>query len=473
MKKIETFHLEPGMVVAKPVLEGALVLVDIGVELDLRTIQILQRRNGIDTVYIEDNELTLEPDMVNTLPVELIFERNLVRNIGIDSYDALSEYTPMVDYDRECLLPKAMAYVESNLKLYPLTEFYNELASETTKIFSEFRNLSGVFEHDIEIIVSAILEKSRKHPRELFDLLTNYTPANYIVSHSINVTMLSLILGIRAGFDEETLMLLGMGALLHDIGMLLIDQPIWNEKRKLNEDEMFEIKKHTVYGIDTILDKTNLPKEVGYVAYLHHERMDGSGYPRGKKYNIIDKLTQLVSVCDVFEAIISPRPYRKYHSATNALFSLKYECKNMFNPYYIELLIDYIKEEIDDNIISDLEMMKKQRLSGKSILLICDKEKDFSPILINSLMKYGLNVDLKYSDSDNISLSDQDIVLLSSNSPDLLLRKIKDGTEDYYSIPILIFDTKEKFRQKNIYVLENPLFVDALNSVIRILSKSF
>ena len=104
---------------------------------------------------------------------------------------------------------------------------------------------------------------------------------DYTFHHSVKTTILALVLGIASGYSEQKLIELGMGALMHDIGKIKIAEVILYKKTPLTDAEFAEITQHTTYGFDILRKNNDLSLLSAHVAFQHHEKWDGSGYPRG------------------------------------------------------------------------------------------------------------------------------------------------------------------------------------------------
>lgn len=158
---------------------------------------------------------------------------------------------------------------------------------------------------------------------------------DYTLEHSVNVCILSLIIGISMELNYDGLMDLGVGAILHDIGKMLIPKEILNKPGALTVEEYEIVKKHTTYGYE-ILKKSNKISEIAAeVALCHHERLDGNGYPLGKKVNRISTYSRIVAICDVYDALTSDRIYKKKIEAHKAL---EYICKMVYTQFDIEIV---------------------------------------------------------------------------------------------------------------------------------------
>ena len=132
----------------------------------------------------------------------------------------------------------------------------------------------------------------------------------YTFAHSVNVAILSLMVGRAQGYSRSQLLELGTGALLHDIGKCMVPQEILQKPGELNAEEFQAIKKHTELGFNTLRTQFGVGLLVAHVAFQHHERLDGTGYPRGLRGQDIIEYARLVAVADVYDAVTSDRVYR-------------------------------------------------------------------------------------------------------------------------------------------------------------------
>ncbi|WP_444998051.1 HD-GYP domain-containing protein [Aliikangiella sp. IMCC44359] len=139
-----------------------------------------------------------------------------------------------------------------------------------------------------------------------------------VAEHSFNVSILSIGFAKSLGFSEAQLEDIGMAALFHDIGQVKVDQKIILKKGKLNQNEKAEVSKHTQYGFEILSAKSGLTPSCIDVAYSHHERLSGQGYPRGLKGDQISTNVRIVSIIEVFDSLTSHQTYRKGMSVMDA-----------------------------------------------------------------------------------------------------------------------------------------------------------
>ncbi len=146
---------------------------------------------------------------------------------------------------------------------------------------------------------------------QLFSFLNNLQYFDdYTYSHSVNVSLVSYTLGQWLGYSGEELQCISVAGLLHDIGKTKVSIDLLNKKEKLTTEEFNEIKKHCVYGF-RIIEKQNIPYNVKMAVLMHHEKIDGSGYPMGLKGDEINDYAKIIAIADIYDAMTSERPYRK------------------------------------------------------------------------------------------------------------------------------------------------------------------
>lgn len=133
---------------------------------------------------------------------------------------------------------------------------------------------------------------------------------NNLFAHCVNVAVLSLIVGKTLGYSHQQLYELGIGAMLHDIGKCRVDQQILNKPGRLTPAEYDQVKKHAEYGFEMLRNEYGLSTMSAHIAFQHHERMDGSGYPRRLKGTEIIEYARIVAVCDMFDSMTSDQVYR-------------------------------------------------------------------------------------------------------------------------------------------------------------------
>jgi HD-GYP domain-containing protein (c-di-GMP phosphodiesterase class II) len=136
------------------------------------------------------------------------------------------------------------------------------------------------------------------------------SPAAYTATHLLNVAMLAMGVSERFGFSEEYVLDIGVAALLFDAGTARVPAEILMKPGELTEEERDTIKQHPIYGARVLLGSEENLDLAAIVAYEHHLRIDGGGYPRLRFPRQMHMASRLIQICDVYDAIRTPRPYR-------------------------------------------------------------------------------------------------------------------------------------------------------------------
>lgn len=212
--------------------------------------------------------------------------------------------------------------------------------------FDKVKNLSYVAIKYLDInklilcsksLVKSIVDSSND---KLLNVLFEYDESTYL--HSINVANLAVVVGIKMELSIKQLHYLAMGALLHDIGKVNIPSEIINKPGKLTEEEYDIVKQHPWFGYKAICDSLELSSAVKQIVYQHRENYDGSGYPN-KLYGLNSyRLARLVHICDVYEALVAVRPYKKSLPRRTVRKILLDGSGTLFDPILLKLFLDTI-----------------------------------------------------------------------------------------------------------------------------------
>lgn len=172
--------------------------------------------------------------------------------------------------------------------------------------------------------LTMIIDDLSRNPNAMIMLTDISVTDLYLYQHSLNVCIYTTMLGIAQGYSSSELTTLGLGALLHDIGKTKIPLDILTKPGKLLDSEFEAMKRHAEYGYKLLKDEPNIPLLSAHCAFQHHERVNGSGYPRGISGNEIHEFARWIGVVDSYDAMTTNRVYRSAllpHEAMEVLYT--------------------------------------------------------------------------------------------------------------------------------------------------------
>lgn len=300
MKKVKVKSLKGNEILALPIVtDGGTVLIHADVELKPELINRAIRL-GIKSLYIKD------------YPEEVINKENY-NHIVISSEDDYDDvYNEGQDVsDSECADVKNEKKTEYNNK-YIENHIYKveETAINSRTIIKNVLE-KHIYRHNSDLkIIGEQAEKIIESVIEEPEVITNITEMRNIstdmYTHCINVCALSTIMALRLKMSEKQVRNISIGAILHDIGLRYIKVPYMNTNETyMNVKDALEYKKHTIFGYSSLQDEGWIPDIAKEIILLHHERIDGKGYPFQHKGDKIKTEVKLVSLCDDFESLIS------------------------------------------------------------------------------------------------------------------------------------------------------------------------
>ena len=164
--------------------------------------------------------------------------------------------------------------------------------------------------------------------------------------HTRRVAMLAVELGERLGLSPSRLRSLAIGGLLHDIGKLSMPDSILQKPGPLDDDEFDVVKLHPERGRELLNELGGFDETVAGLVLDHHERLDGSGYPRGLTGAELDLATRILAVCDVYDALVSPRVYRSAWPREKALALLRDESDVAFDARCVSALEELVSQPV-------------------------------------------------------------------------------------------------------------------------------
>lgn len=235
------------------------------------------------------------------------------------------------------------AYIEDDLShdIHIKNVISDELRVQAVKSMKAIYNAPGDVSrtlNTVEYLAKSIMLEILNSKSVMVNMIDIKTFDDYMYSHSVNVAVLSSVIGMALHLDLKKIERLTTAALLHDIGKVFIPKDILN-KEKISEDELNLIKSHSEKGYRYIKQHYNVPV-TAYVGILqHHERFDGKGYPDGKKGEDISSFARIISICDAYDNLIGERPNKKAYIPSEAIEYIMANNGQIFDPRLVKIFL--------------------------------------------------------------------------------------------------------------------------------------
>lgn len=315
MKKVEVSMLQEGMILGAPVVDstGIIELLSRGTVLTKRHIELISRLDILALDILDSADETDEPVDLDLNKIKLEAEKSGAK------FDADKLSSVLEEIENQVYPPAPRNVVNRNMEVnvltgegnVPIDVRHEKAISESKLIFEKIRN-SGELDLDhIRSNLEEILPDMIRNNDVLMRLNQLKKMDDYTFQHSLRVSILATMIGKWMGYTQLEILELGEAALLYDIGKMSIPDFVLQKKTEVNPDEYELIKKHPQFGYSILLKTPGVTANMKYAALHHHERMDGSGYPLRLKAGQIHEFAKIIMVCDVFDAMISDRPYKK------------------------------------------------------------------------------------------------------------------------------------------------------------------
>lgn len=217
---------------------------------------------------------------------------------------------------------------------------YKEATGAVHRLLEDVRLGKQVELEHIEPVTEKIVNSVFRNKDALISLTRIKHRDQYTFMHCVSVSGLMASFALDRGMERERIRQLVMGGLLHDVGKMKVPLDILNKPGPLTDEEFAIMQGHAQHGIDLLAGMAGLSKDAMDVVALHHERIDGSGYPNGLKGNEISQVGQMSSIIDVYDALTSVRVYK---DAWEPSFTLKKLLEWSGSQFDKELVGNYIR----------------------------------------------------------------------------------------------------------------------------------
>ncbi|MBI4777501.1 HD-GYP domain-containing protein [Candidatus Desantisbacteria bacterium] len=202
--------------------------------------------------------------------------------------DALANVPPMLSDETQKEAMKIIHYTINNIKMGKVVD-----------------------DKEVKRLIKNMVEEIIANQDAMLNLIKIKSHDEYTFSHSVNVCMIATLIGVRQQLPINTIEELAFGAMLQDLGKIRVSDEILFKLGRLNEKEMEEIKKHPLYSQQILSENTRIGELPKKIAYQHHERWHGQGYPMRISEEDIELLARITAIADVYDALTTDRPYRK------------------------------------------------------------------------------------------------------------------------------------------------------------------
>ncbi|MBF0566707.1 MAG: HD-GYP domain-containing protein [Nitrospirae bacterium] len=263
--------------------------------------------------------------------------------------------------------------VPINEEIKRAKEVKDEAKKLVVNILEEVRLGKHIETEKVGSVVTEMADSVFRNQDALISLSRIKLMDEYLFFHSVSVCVLMISFCRIMGVDRATINNVGVGALLHDIGKTKTPPEILNKPGKLSDNEFQIMKLHSSHSYKILLANGGIPEVGLQVAHEHHERYDGSGYPRGLRGEAISKYGQMAAIVDVYDAITSDRCYHKGLQPSDAVRKLfewsKFHFNNELVQYFIKCVGIYPVGTLvrldDDNLAVVTEVGRKNLTTPK------------------------------------------------------------------------------------------------------------
>ena len=235
-----------------------------------------------------------------------------------------------------------LARIKTHLRL----KLFQDNLEDLVKLRTEALELEIVQRKKTEVELAKSNQNINKLMHDTLELLASVVEIKDPLTsgHQKNVTNLSVAIGKAMSLDEHRLEGLRVAAMVHDIGKIKIPLEILSKGGKLHEAEIEIIRSHPETGYE-LLKEIVFPWPIAEIVYQHHERFDGSGYPRGLTGDEMLLEAQILSLADVVEAISFHRPYREGLGLNTAIDEIIKGRGTLFHPDIVDVCVTLLKED--------------------------------------------------------------------------------------------------------------------------------
>lgn len=219
---------------------------------------------------------------------------------------------------------------------------FESAADTLNKVFESIHSSRSADVQAVKEAVNPLIEGVFRNQEAVAALLRLKEVGNYRYNHGISMAIWAVILGRHLGLHRQELEKLAVGCAMSDIGMTLLPANLIDQTHELTEDQLALVKSHPLGGAELVTKNKGADLEIVAIIENHHERMDGSGYPRQIEGAAIPLLARIAGLVDSYDAMITPRPYARVRTSHEAVHELIDGKGTLFQGVLVEQFIQAI-----------------------------------------------------------------------------------------------------------------------------------
>ena len=197
------------------------------------------------------------------------------------------------------------------LEMKKAKKLYSEAIDLQDKIINGIKEGHSIDIGPVKELTSQLIDSIFRNEDALACMTRIRDKDAYLYEHSLNVSILMAMFAKHLGYCDKEIEQLAQSAFLHDIGKVLVPDEILHKPSRLTEDEFEIMKKHVEYGVETLQQSQGIPDECIETVSLHHEKLNGCGYPKGLPQEQINKAGRMLTIVDIYDAMTAERVYKK------------------------------------------------------------------------------------------------------------------------------------------------------------------
>ncbi len=248
---------------------------------------------------------------------------------------------------------------------------------------------SPEFSKAADSITSDLMKAITENAAVAVDISALRASDEYTFKHSVDVATMSMIIAKKQGYKKKEIYEIGVSGLLHDMGKAKIPSEVLNKPGRLTEEEFEVMKSHSLLGYRILQEKVEFNEQVKFGVLQHHEKINGKGYPMGVTKDKIHKYARILTVADIYDALVTERPYKKAFSQRTAV--------EMIMSMTDELDIDAMKTFLASVILYPVDSVVELSNGEKAVVVANNPNTALRPTVVGTISGevYNLGEDLK------------------------------------------------------------------------------